>query len=105
MPPCMHKRLTHKKIVRFYNFQLISNDKVKSVEHRVLASHSGPRLSVAAFFGRDTTGVNSRVYGPIEELISEDNPPKYRATTIKGYTSYVRDKGVDGTSALQNFEL
>ncbi|KAI3469735.1 hypothetical protein Pfo_026398 [Paulownia fortunei] len=83
--------------------QLISNDKLKSVEHRVLVSRSGPRVSVACFFGRDTSWVNSRVYGPIEELLSEENPPKYRATTIKEYTSYVRARGLDGTSGLQWF--
>ncbi|KAK6138888.1 hypothetical protein DH2020_027369 [Rehmannia glutinosa] len=86
-------------------FQLISNDKLKSVEHRVLVSRSGPRISVAGFFGRDTCGVNSRVYGPIKEMLSEDNPPKYRAITIREYTSYVRARGVDGTSALQNLKL
>ncbi|XP_073019366.1 1-aminocyclopropane-1-carboxylate oxidase homolog 12-like [Primulina eburnea] len=32
--------------------QLISTDKFKSVEHRVLASQTGPRISVASFFGR-----------------------------------------------------
>ncbi|XP_011091186.1 1-aminocyclopropane-1-carboxylate oxidase homolog 1-like [Sesamum indicum] len=86
--------------------QLISNDKLKSVEHRVLVSRSGPRISVAAFFGRDTCGVNSREYGPIKELLSDKNPPKYRPTTIKGYTSYVRARGVDGrTSALQSLQL
>ncbi|KAK6161348.1 hypothetical protein DH2020_004729 [Rehmannia glutinosa] len=84
---------------------LISNDKLKSVEHRVLVSRSGPRISVAGFFGRDTCGVNSRVYGPIKEMLSEDNPPKYRAITIREYTSYVRARGVDGTSALQNLKL
>ncbi|KAG8370384.1 hypothetical protein BUALT_Bualt14G0111400 [Buddleja alternifolia] len=85
--------------------QLISNDKFKSVEHRVLVSHSGPRISIAGFFGRDTSGTSSRVYGPIEELLSEENPPKYRATTVKEYTSYVRARGVHGTSALQNLKL
>ncbi|CAA0806663.1 1-aminocyclopropane-1-carboxylate oxidase homolog 1 [Striga hermonthica] len=85
--------------------QLISNDKLKSVEHQVLASRLGPRISVAAFFGRDTCDMNSRVYGPIEELLSEDNPPKYRAIKIREYTNYVRSRGLDGTSALQNFKL
>lgn len=87
------------------SFQLISNDRLKSVEHRVLASRLGPRLSVACFFGRDTTGVNTRVYGPIEQLLSEENPPRYRSTTIKGYTSHVRARGIDGTSALLSFRL
>lgn len=29
--------------------QLITNDKFKSVEHRVLANHDGPRISIACF--------------------------------------------------------
>nr|AYC63495.1 2-oxoglutarate-dependent dioxygenase [Scoparia dulcis] len=85
--------------------QLISNDKFQSVEHRVLASHSGPRISLASFFGRDTSGLSSREYEPIKELLSQENPSKYRGTTIKEYTTFFRNKGIDGTSALQHFRL
>ncbi|PHT38988.1 Deacetoxyvindoline 4-hydroxylase [Capsicum baccatum] len=51
---------------------LISNDKYISVEHRVLANKVGPRISVACFF---STGASpsSKLYGPIAELLSEDN--------------------------------
>ncbi|KAL0433377.1 UNVERIFIED_CONTAM: 1-aminocyclopropane-1-carboxylate oxidase3 [Sesamum latifolium] len=87
------------------NFQLVSNDKFKSVEHRVLASNAaGPRISVASFFGRDS-GPSSKVYAPIKELLSEDDPPKYRQTTANEYTEFFRAKGLDGTSALLHFRI
>ncbi|CAL2228922.1 unnamed protein product [Prunus armeniaca] len=84
--------------------QLISNERFKSVQHRVLANHVGPRVSVASFF---TTGMQplGRLYGPIKELLSKDNPPKYRETTIREYNAHFNDKGLDGTSALTHFEL
>ncbi|CAK8560019.1 unnamed protein product [Lathyrus sativus] len=84
--------------------QLITNDRFKSVEHRVLANHVGPRISVACFF---STGYrsSSKLYGPIKELLSEDNPPKYRETTVAEYAAYFDTKGLDGTSALTHYRI
>ncbi|KAH6834565.1 2-oxoglutarate and oxygenase superfamily protein [Perilla frutescens var. hirtella] len=84
--------------------QLVTNDKFKSVEHRVLSSKAGPRLSVASFFGR-ASGPSSIIHAPIKELLSEKNPPKYRGTTAEEYSEFFRNKGLDGTSALLHFEL
>ena len=85
-------------------FQLITNDRFKSVEHRVLANQVGPRVSVACFF---CTGLqpSPKLYGPIKELLSEDNPPKYRETTVRDYCNYFSEKGFDGTSSLPHFRL
>ncbi|VYS70875.1 unnamed protein product [Arabidopsis thaliana] len=84
--------------------QLITNDKFISVEHRVLANTRGPRISVASFFS-SSIRENSTVYGPMKELVSEENPPKYRDTTLREYSEGYFKKGLDGTSHLSNFRL
>ncbi|XP_038689040.1 1-aminocyclopropane-1-carboxylate oxidase homolog 1-like [Tripterygium wilfordii] len=84
--------------------QLITNDRFVSVEHRVLANGIGPRISVACFFYTQFLP-NTRLYSPIKELLTEDNPPKYRETTVKEYATHYNAKGLDGTSALLYFKL
>ncbi|AET01264.1 putative deacetoxyvindoline 4-hydroxylase [Medicago truncatula] len=84
--------------------QLITNDRFKSVEHRVVANQVGPRISVACFF---STGLrpSSKLYGPMKELLSENNPPKYRETTVADFAAYFNAKGLDGTSALTHYKI
>ncbi|GAU20272.1 hypothetical protein TSUD_353370 [Trifolium subterraneum] len=84
--------------------QLITNDKFKSVEHRVLANQVGPRISVASFFSTGHRS-SSNLYGPIKELLSEDNPPKYRETKVADFVAYFEAKGLDGTSALTHYKI
>ncbi|KAI3693024.1 hypothetical protein L6452_32851 [Arctium lappa] len=85
--------------------QLITNDKFKSVHHRVLANKGTPRISVAAFL-RPFHGTDSIVYRPIKELVSEENPCVYKDTSLDEYVRLRRNaEGIDETSALAPFKL
>ncbi|CAI0559053.1 unnamed protein product [Linum tenue] len=85
--------------------QLISNDEFKSSQHRVLAKSIGPRVSVACFFRQQLHPENSRVYGPIKELISDGNPPVFRETTVKEFVDHYYAKGLNGISAVEHFRV
>ncbi|CAI0466426.1 unnamed protein product [Linum tenue] len=84
--------------------QVMSNDKFTSVEHRVLLKGVGPRVTAIAFFGIGYTS-NSRLYGPIEELLSESDPTKYKKTTIQDFVAGAYKQGLDGTSFVQLLKL
>ncbi|KAK6937815.1 Isopenicillin N synthase-like, Fe(2+) 2OG dioxygenase domain [Dillenia turbinata] len=64
--------------------QLITNDKFKSLEHRVLAGSVGPKISTACFF-YPSTGNKLKPYCPIMELLSKVNPPLYKHTSHNKY--------------------
>lgn len=86
--------------------QIITNDKFKSVEHRVLAGNVGPRISAACFLYPSSANIQ-KPYGPIKELISESqgNHPLYRQVCYSEYTSLYRSKGLDGLSTIPHFKL
>ncbi|XP_023739951.1 1-aminocyclopropane-1-carboxylate oxidase homolog 1 [Lactuca sativa] len=84
--------------------QLISNDKLRSVEHRVVSNEKGPRVSVACFFST-SLAPSTKVYGPIKELLSDDHPPRYRETTVYDFVQYSFSKGLDGVPHLLHLKL
>ncbi|KAE8704771.1 Deacetoxyvindoline 4-hydroxylase [Hibiscus syriacus] len=84
--------------------QLITNEKYLSVYHRVLARDVGPRILIAIRTYIQPENV-SRVYEPIKDLLSEDNPPIYKETNVINYFKFKHVKGMEGTSALAHFKL
>ncbi|GMH29210.1 hypothetical protein Nepgr_031053 [Nepenthes gracilis] len=83
--------------------QLISNDKFLSVVHRVQSKKVGPRISVAGFFR--PVFDNPRLFRPMKEILSEDNPAIYKECTNKEYLKAYFQTGQDGTPALDRFKL
>ncbi|XVE98947.1 hypothetical protein REPUB_Repub03eG0153000 [Reevesia pubescens] len=84
--------------------QLITNDKFKSVAHRVVAKRASSRVSVSSFFNPSFSD-NVKAFGPMKEIVSEDNPPLFKETSVAEYVGYYRLKGLDGSSALPHFRL
>lgn len=84
--------------------QIASNDKFKSTDHRVLANHNGPRISVACFF--TGVAVPPKIYGPIKELTlkSDENPPVYKDFLVTEYMDKFFTRPID-KSGLDYFKL
>ncbi|OMP07570.1 Oxoglutarate/iron-dependent dioxygenase [Corchorus olitorius] len=93
--------------------QLLSNDKFTSPYHRVLAKNEGPRISAACIFRSHHYPENSsKLYGPIKELVSKENPPIYREITVQEIIKCKHSKKVEETDhkpqirkALHQFKL
>ncbi|KAG0529525.1 hypothetical protein BDA96_05G105900 [Sorghum bicolor] len=90
--------------------QLMSNDKFKSVEHRVVAVDAGaaPRVSVACFFRPRGAAASMRVYGPIAMDTGgtkPPSPPRYRSITAEEFINHYMGNGLVGKSALNHFRI
>ncbi|WMV47971.1 hypothetical protein MTR67_041356, partial [Solanum verrucosum] len=69
---------------------------------RVVAKNVGPRISVACFFNESS--VSPKIFGPIKEFISEENPPLYKDFQVADYLTKFYSKPLDKTS-LDLFRL
>lgn len=64
----------------------------------------GPRISAACFLYPSKRN-GSKPYGPLKELLSENNnPQKYRETTYTEYIQCYAAKGLDGIKSLPLFK-
>ncbi|KAM7257538.1 hypothetical protein ACFE04_013279 [Oxalis oulophora] len=86
--------------------QIVSNDKFKSIDHRVVANSNGPRISVACFFsGSEDTNRPPKVYGPIKELISKENPAVYKEFMVGEYARKFFSGKLDDKSGLDHYKI
>ncbi|KAI3890595.1 hypothetical protein MKX03_036143 [Papaver bracteatum] len=82
--------------------QIMSNDKYRSVEHRVLAnSLREPRISIAIFFKPRHKEI---LYGPLPELITHPQKPAlYKQFKLEELMMKFRLKRLDGKSSLVDY--
>lgn len=75
---------------------------LKSIYHRVIAKSVGPRISIPLFINGYFK--SKKIYGPIKELTSEENPPIYREFTIEKLLTYFYSKSLDDLG-IDHFKL
>ncbi|KAI3693035.1 hypothetical protein L6452_32863 [Arctium lappa] len=86
------------------HLKLLTNGKFECASHRVLSKKVGPRISVASFL-KVPSAQSSKVVEPIKELLSEENPAKYRSTTVEEFTKYFQAKGLNGVSTTLHYQI
>ncbi|XP_062228621.1 1-aminocyclopropane-1-carboxylate oxidase homolog 4-like [Phragmites australis] len=85
--------------------QIMSNDKYKSVEHRVIMNtREEARVSIAIFFNPGKRG-DSVFYGPLAELVSSENPPKYRNFTMSEFLGSFFKRDLASKALIDHFKL
>ena len=83
----------------------MSNDEYKSVDHRVIMNtHKEARVSIAIFFTPGKRG-DSVFYGPLPELVSADNPPKYRNFTVSEFLGALFRRDLSSKALVNHFNL
>uniref|UniRef100_A0A0E0HNL2 Fe2OG dioxygenase domain-containing protein n=1 Tax=Oryza nivara TaxID=4536 RepID=A0A0E0HNL2_ORYNI len=85
--------------------QIMSNDKYKSVEHRVVMnSHEEARVSSAIFYNPGKRG-DSVFYGPLPELVTSENPPKYRNFTMPEFLGTFFKRELASNALIEHFKI
>lgn len=94
----MYIQLTYLLGVFHHNLQLVSNDEFKSVEHRVrIKSSLDARVSIATFFNPAKCG-DSRLLGPLPELVTPEKPARYRNFTMTEFLNARAEFGHSSSS-------
>ncbi|KAI3461194.1 hypothetical protein Pfo_017857 [Paulownia fortunei] len=76
--------------------QIMSNDRYKSIEHRVFVSGSKNRVSVPIFVNPSS----NTVIGPLPEVLEAGEKPIYKQVVYSDYFNYFFSKGHDGKQTI-----
>lgn len=77
--------------------QIMSNERYKSIEHRVVANKSKTRISMPIF----VNPVPDAIIGPLPEMLENGDEPKYKQVMFSDYFNYFFSKGHDGKKTIE----
>lgn len=77
--------------------QIMSNEKYKSIEHRVVADRSKTRISMPIF----VNPAPDAIIGPLPELLENGDEPKYKQVVFSDYFKYFFSKAHDGKKTIE----
>ncbi|XP_059067692.1 flavonol synthase/flavanone 3-hydroxylase-like [Cryptomeria japonica] len=80
--------------------EILSNGKYKSIEHRSFVQKNHVRMSWPMF----CTPSQNVIISPLKELIDEENPPLYAASSFQEYLEQFFTKGLIGKEHLTDFK-
>lgn len=77
--------------------QIMSNEKYKSIEHRVVANRSKTRISIPIF----VNPAPDALIGPLQEVLENGHEPKYKQVLYSDYFKYFFSKAHDGKKTIE----
>nr|KYP41590.1 1-aminocyclopropane-1-carboxylate oxidase isogeny 4 [Cajanus cajan] len=77
--------------------QIMSNERYKSIEHRVVANRSKTRISIPIF----VNPAPDAVVGPLSQVLENGEEPKYKQVLYSDYFKYFFSKGHDGKKTVE----
>lgn len=81
--------------------QVISNGKLRSVEHRAVTNKSLSRKSIASFI---SSSANCNI-GPAKALLSDYVPPLYKNFVFKDFLSTIPEDNREGIRSLERYKI
>lgn len=90
-------------VMIFFPPQVITNDKYKSVEHRVVGNpYPEARVSIAIFFNPSQREAS---FGPLPELISAEKPAAFKSFAYNEFMTRFFNKELDGKTLINFFRV